>query len=159
MARGPLFTPEEDAIIREWYPIYGPTIAADVLVSCGCRRRKPQTVGNHARHSLGLRSVDKARNGFRSVRKEKREVRGKGKQEGESKPGAGKRGHGGHACGLAAKLCERCRKASRVAGERFCGHCRNKVMAEMRRSGYLAGGRLGECGYVSRVDGEQESQL
>lgn len=36
-----------------------------------------------------------------------------------------------------AKLCDRCRKNSRLKGERFCPWCRKAIMREMRESHYL----------------------
>lgn len=34
-------------------------------------------------------------------------------------------------------ICERCGKRPKRDGERFCGLCRNRLMKEMKESGYL----------------------
>jgi len=39
--------------------------------------------------------------------------------------------------GIVWKRCERCGDKKAPKGERFCSHCRGKVLREMRRSGYL----------------------
>ena len=34
-------------------------------------------------------------------------------------------------------MCERCKKAKNIQGERFCGSCKHRVLVDMERSGYF----------------------